>query len=98
LALQAGASVVGLQSFTGDLFTNCQFHVLLILVLTCLLQNTSMIDLFLFIVGDTYLFYCSGTIVEFFEESTMIVTVPNLVSPDGLELADNLKVGSIFLL
>jgi hypothetical protein len=40
LALQAGASVVGLQSFTGDLFTDCQFHLLLILVLTCLFQNT----------------------------------------------------------
>nr|CAB3469425.1 unnamed protein product [Digitaria exilis] len=59
MALQAGPSVVGLQSFTGD----------------------------------TYLFSCSGTIVEFFEESTMIVTVANLVKcPDAVEVANNLKV------
>jgi hypothetical protein len=50
----------------------------------------------LFIVGDAYLFYCSGTIVEFFEESNMIVTVANLVKkPDAVEVANNLKVGSI---
>ncbi|CAD6255554.1 unnamed protein product [Miscanthus lutarioriparius] len=64
LALQAGASVVGLQSFTGD----------------------------------KYLFSCSGTIVDFFEESSMIVTVANLVkSPDAVEVADNLKI-SVYLL
>ncbi|TKW07489.1 hypothetical protein SEVIR_7G310800v4 [Setaria viridis] len=64
LALQAGASVVGLQSSTGD----------------------------------TYLFSCSGTIVEFFEESTMIVTVANLVRcPDAVQVANNLKI-SVYLL
>ncbi|KAF8732810.1 hypothetical protein HU200_015152 [Digitaria exilis] len=64
MALQAGPSVVGLQSFTGD----------------------------------TYLFSCSGTIVEFFEESTMIVTVANLVKcPDAVEVANNLKI-SVYLL
>lgn len=55
--------------------------------------------IYLFIVGDTFLFCCSGTVVEFFEESNMIVTVANLVKcPDDVEVANNLKVGSIFLL
>jgi hypothetical protein len=45
------------------------------------------------------LFSCSGTIVEFFEESNMIVTVANLVKkPDAVEVANNLKVGSIFFI
>ncbi|OEL27550.1 hypothetical protein BAE44_0011431 [Dichanthelium oligosanthes] len=43
--------------------------------------------------GNTYLFSCYGTVVEFFEKSSMIVTVANLVKcTDSDEVDDDLKV------